>query len=581
MKTEISAEPQMDKDKLIHMLYDAVVDNSLWPEMVSELIEHIDHRKSSDSKNDAYISGLSEHFQRAFQLSECIVNLQEQNSTLSGVLDGLSMGILLYDHSEKLVYANAFATQHDLDLNKPLKHLKQEVRKLTTTKTSQVDFTKQLNDIQSLVLNTSQEVYEGIAIIPAKSIKTMNLPKNIATLVLYSPKQSGEALNYIKKNYYLTDSESELIKIFYQLRSLKKAAEAKGLTYESARTYLKRIFLKLGVNDQIALFKMIDTNPLSMIRIQNEENATAKKLRRNLILSDGRNLEYFSLGPENGKVILHFDALTGVAIDILGAPLTYMPLLEELNLRLITPCRPGTFRSDFKKLNGLSEWTPDLLELCEHLSVDKITLLSQAFGSCSALALAANTPNLVDKIILCAPHFPGFEPDNWRQMDLFYIISNVIGKRTPKLLEVIIPFLMRSVMQNTRKYLDRHIAKSHCQDDINVLSSNTLQTRIPIMLGERTAMGTAGLVQENYLNTHGWDFNLQDVQCPVHLLQGALDNLSDPEATKQLAQKLPNPILTMYDHLGQYLLFSQWPMILDLCAQSETQNMVSLETATA
>ena len=60
-------------------------------------------------------------------------------------------------------------------------------------------------------------------------------------------------------------------------------------------------------------------------------------------------------------------------------------------------------------------------------------------------------------------------------MDLFYIIGGVIGRRAPSLLKAIVPYLMRSVMQNTAKYLQRHIANSRCPADIAVLSNPLLQ----------------------------------------------------------------------------------------------------------
>jgi pimeloyl-ACP methyl ester carboxylesterase/DNA-binding CsgD family transcriptional regulator len=559
-----AATQTVEQDKLVHMLYEAVVDNSLWPEMVSELIEHIEYKKNAASTDAEYLVGLSKHFERAFQLSECIVNLQEQNETLAGVLDSLSLGVMLYDHSDNLVYANTFANEHHLS-QQPLKRLREKTKHIETSKRSTKDVEVADTGLLSLVVNDDVSK-SGMAIIPAKQIKHMKLPKNIGTLVLYSPSKSDDVISYVKRQYYLTQSESHLLKALYQLRTLKLAASDRGLTYESARTYLKRIFLKTNTSDQASLISLIDTNPLSLIEMKQGVDNFQDKVRRTLALEDGRQLEYFSLGPENGRVIFHFDALTGVAIDLLGNPSVYAHFLEELNLRIITPCRPGTFLSSFKSLKTLSDWNEDLVALCKHLSVEQVTLLSQAFGSCSALAFAAGKPEYVNQVILCAPYYPNFEPGNWRVMDLFYIIANVIGKRAPKLLEVVIPFLMRSVMQNPKKYLDRHIAKSYCQADIDVLSSPLLQNRIPVMLGERSALGTQGLVQENYLNTHGWDFELSSIQCPVSILQGAKDNLSLPDATAKLATLIPDAQLTMFDELGQYLLFSEWPWILELCA---------------
>jgi pimeloyl-ACP methyl ester carboxylesterase len=190
------------------------------------------------------------------------------------------------------------------------------------------------------------------------------------------------------------------------------------------------------------------------------------------------------------------------------------------------------------------------------------------------IGFAATAQERVEEIILCAPSYPRHEPPDWRQMDLFYIIGGVIGRRAPSLLRVIVPYLMRSVMQNTKKYLQRHIANSKCTADIEVLSSPTIQRRIPEMLALRSVTGLDGLVQENFLNTHGWDFNLDMITAPVYVLQGECDNVSDPDGSRKLVEALPNGYYYSMTKLGQYLLFTEWPWILEACASSKPSQII-------
>jgi len=91
-----------NETELVHMLYDAVIDNSLWPEMISELMEHIKRPEQDNFSNvPAVHRDLVVHFERAMRLSENIVGLQEQNTTLVGVLDSLKIGICVYHHQTK------------------------------------------------------------------------------------------------------------------------------------------------------------------------------------------------------------------------------------------------------------------------------------------------------------------------------------------------------------------------------------------------------------------------------------------------------------------------------------------------
>lgn len=542
--------------ELVHMLYDAVIDNSLWPEMISELMEHIERADPAGlAQAPGKFQGLVAHFERAMRLSESIVSLQEENATLGGLLDSLAVGLVIFDHSGRRVFSNRAALEYGVSQGS-LSELGARYGQLLGQGNSAVPTISETADAE----NT-------IALVSASAMSEGVLPPNAAKLAVILPKVAAQSFEDFRRTHYLTETETRLVQALHSGEPLRVAAQTVGLTYESARTYLKRIYLKTGVNDQASLLLLVDRNPLSVLARAPQGAAQVGSCRKNLLLRDGRNLEYFELGPTDGHVLVHFDALTGVAIDTLGAPERYLSHLQALGLRLIVPCRPGTFGSHFKKMPGLSDFTDDLLQLLEHLGADRVTVLSQAFGSCSALAFAATAPERVDKLLLCAPSYPRHEPADWRSMDVFYIISGVIGRRIPALLKAIVPYLMRSVMQNTEKYLERHIARSRCPADIAVLSSPVLQDRIPKMLALRSQLGTDGLVQENFLNTHGWDFDLGQISAPVHIIQGELDNVSDPEGSVKLQAALPNGTYYGFETLGQYLMFSEWPWILEACAK--------------
>lgn len=547
--------------ELVHMLYDAVIDNSLWPEMISELMGHIELANDAGITHvQASYQGLVTHFERAMRLSESIVALQEENSTLGGVLDSLAVGLCVYDHAGNRIYANRAAHESGLDVQR-LVELDASSQPIIGGGGTQTPSLRAVNGA-------------NVAVVSASSIKNRSLPPNAATLVVALPDLAPQSFDDFQKSHYLSVAEARLVQALYQTRNLRAAASQCNLTYESARTYLKRVYLKTGCTDQSTLLSQLERNPLAVVDRCGQTENDASAARKNLLLKDGRNLEYFEIGPPDGKLVLHFDALTGVAIDVLGSAQLYEPHLTSLNLRIVVPCRPGTFGSHYKKMAGLSEFTGDIIQLMDHLRADKATLLSQAFGSCSALAFAATAPHRVEKLVLCAPSYPRHEPSDWRSMDVFYIISGVIGRRAPSLLKAIVPYLMRSVMQNTAKYLERHIARSRCPADIAVLSSPVLQRRIPEMLALRTARGTDGLVQENFLNTHGWDFDLSAVTMPTHIIQGELDNVSDPVGSRKLQAALPAGRYHSFADLGQYLLFTDWPWIMEACVSSDADGIL-------
>ena len=535
VEVQVSHDAVGGPDRFVHMVYEAVLDNSLWPEMISELLDYVEDVRAHPEQGTDEVRGMARHLERAFELSEATISLQERNSMLTSILDGMAIGVAVYDRGGAKIFDNTADSPDRLRLPLP--------------------------DQPALPTAASQNQL----IVPTTALADVQMPPDAAWLVLTLPQITHETFAEIGRSYFLTSAETRLMGALFTTGNLRAAAQQISVTYETARTYLKRILSKTGCRDQAGLQMLISRNPTTLIRTARRDEA-AKDTRQSLRLSSGYDLEYFTAGPEDGALVLHFDALTGVAIDLLGSRKIYEPTLQELNLRIVTPCRPGTFRSDFRSMQSLTGFTPDLNELLDHLGASQATLFSTGFGSSSALAYAATAPERVKHAVLCAPSYPNYEPADWRNMDVFYIISGVIGKRAPALMRKIIPFLMRSVMQNTEKYLARHVKRSRCPADIGVLTSPRLHKRIPEVLAQRTASGVAGLVQENFLNTHGWDFDLSAVTSPVTIIQGALDNTSDPEGARRLGSMMPNVDFRLHDDLGQYLIFTEWPWLLEICA---------------
>ncbi|MEM6406838.1 MAG: alpha/beta fold hydrolase, partial [Pseudomonadota bacterium] len=109
----------------------------------------------------------------------------------------------------------------------------------------------------------------------------------------------------------------------------------------------------------------------------------------------------------------------------------YMEHLQAYGVRLVMPCRPGIYRSDFKQHNSLRDFAPDVEELMDHLGLDRVALMAFSFGSGIALATAKELSDRVTKVILSSPSFPVYKHENWRELDQFYHLSAVLARRWP------------------------------------------------------------------------------------------------------------------------------------------------------
>ena len=71
-------------------------------------------------------------------------------------------------------------------------------------------------------------------------------------------------------------------------------------------------------------------------------------------------------------------------------------------------------------------------------------------------------PKLLSKFLDLEVH------QDWREMDLFFQVTNIIGRRWPRLLERLLPFLTRSIMQNIHRFAERsHQRRNASRNDLS------------------------------------------------------------------------------------------------------------------
>lgn len=102
-----------------------------------------------------------------------------------------------------------------------------------------------------------------------------------------------------------------------------------------------------------------------------------------LELSDGTHLCWAEYGDTNGKPVFVFHGNPGSRLAWGAMPGT--PFLE--GVRLVAPDRPGYGKTDFKAL-ALERWPQDMVELSDHLEIDRFAVFGPSGGGPYALACA-------------------------------------------------------------------------------------------------------------------------------------------------------------------------------------------------
>lgn len=126
------------------------------------------------------------------------------------------------------------------------------------------------------------------------------------------------------------------------------------------------------------------------------------------VTSDGRLMEYFIHGTQNGKtalVAIHGAQTTGKLFSILHE------WALNNDVMVVSPTLPGFGLTPFKRLYTAREWVRDLQELLAHLKVQRFHVLGTSLGSILAAATAClyAPREAVDNVLLYVAFAPECE----------------------------------------------------------------------------------------------------------------------------------------------------------------------------
>ncbi len=101
-----------------------------------------------------------------------------------------------------------------------------------------------------------------------------------------------------------------------------------------------------------------------------------------MLLPDNRTLTWYESGPSDGKPILFC-----IGAGMNGLLSMDAELLTKLNIRLITPTRPGLGESTFDPKKILKSFSSDVFFLLAYLNIKNISVIGSSQGTVFAMAI--------------------------------------------------------------------------------------------------------------------------------------------------------------------------------------------------
>jgi pimeloyl-ACP methyl ester carboxylesterase len=267
-------------------------------------------------------------------------------------------------------------------------------------------------------------------------------------------------------------------------------------------------------------------------------------------LADGRQLAYAEWGPADGEPVVYFSGTPGSRLMCPDERAT-----ENAGVRLITFDRAGYGRSDVAPGQiGWAAFVPDVVELLDHLRLDRVPLVGWSGGGPHAMALAVLEPDRVLSVGLAS--------------------SGIVRQRVPSEVQVLIDEIAEDPVGR------RDLARRRCQwliDDPGELARLT-ERYVPeataavglseMMEESMRDAGRAGL--EGYINDYvtNWciefDLDLTRLRAPVSFWYGDHDRNVPPEITKASAELIPGSTVIACADCNHYTPVAHWPEILDV-----------------
>ena len=280
------------------------------------------------------------------------------------------------------------------------------------------------------------------------------------------------------------------------------------------------------------------------------------KLNRQFLLPDGHRLGYDEYGPSDGKPLFYFHGSPSSRIE--SALYVTEELLQSLHVRLIAVDRPGMGLSDFQPDRRLLDWPQDVLALADHLKIERFAILAYSLGGPYGLACAYTIPERLTKVGIVSGAALFTESELMKNINEGTRRFLNLPREKPWASRLFL-WMMLGVMPRIapNRFVAGALSVLPKPDRVLVSTNPLFQKGFLLMVREAMRQGTRGAYHESLLTVTDWGFRLQDIQMPVLLWHGEVDQNVPVEMARYAATAVPKCEAKFYPYEGHLSLFKK------------------------
>ncbi len=266
-------------------------------------------------------------------------------------------------------------------------------------------------------------------------------------------------------------------------------------------------------------------------------------------LRDGRSIGITSVGRDDGFPIIHFHGSGSSRLEVK----LFAEQASEEGVRLIGLDRPGIGLSDPKTGYQLLDWSDDVLEVVDHLGIERFAVQGLSAGGPFALACAYKIPQRLTACGLISTVSP---PDLMRKAGSGSMrMMWWIGAHAPHLMLFYARLVQRmtgSDQASMEKYVVRYAARLG-EADKQLLNDPGTRRSIVQAMAESFRQGPNGNLEVVVTEIQPWGFQLEQVKFEkLFLWHGGQDKIMPIAPARLLARMLPNCTATFYPDEGHF-----------------------------
>lgn len=274
-------------------------------------------------------------------------------------------------------------------------------------------------------------------------------------------------------------------------------------------------------------------------------------------LPDGRMLGYDERGPADGKPLFYFHGSPSSRVE----SMMYISdeLLKSLDVRLIAADRPGLGLSDSQPNRRILDFPKDILALADHLNIKRFSVLAYSLGGPYGLACAFAIPERLSKVGIVSGAAMFTEPELMKNINEGTRKFLTMPRESPFASRLFLGMMMGLMPRLAPRQFIAGAASVLPASDRQIVDSDPeFRQGFIRMVREATRQGTRGAFHESLLSVTEYGFRLQEIQAPVMLWHGEVDQNIPVEMARYVESAIPKCDAKFHPEEGHLSLFKKY-----------------------